>query len=190
MSPSCQEGKIGKPGPNPTDINRSVQVGLAKTMTSKTALRTILLAGTPAPSTRSMQDSANRTDNVGKKLIKLGQQCIEDERHHLKQLNIACGYQLIPQSWQCDCRYYLMCSCGETTAFQPATQRLYCKNSTPKDYCCMKNKLSCELYSGSDSDECDTFLAKGATIGDKWAWAYECAKGPRASDNSLHHWWW
>ncbi len=187
-----QEVETGKPGPNPADINRSVQVGLAETMISNTALRTILLAADiPAPSTRSMQSAAN---SVGEKLIKLGQECMEDERQHLKQLNIACGLPAeSPIMAEGDCRYNnALRSAGGTTPFQPATQAVYtvCENNTPKKKIiavCIKNKLAKEPESGSDSDESDTFLAKDATIGDERAWAYECAKDLARSGTIIQH---
>ncbi len=187
-----EEVDTGKSGPKPADINRSLQIGLAETMISNSAMRTILLAtDIPAPSAKSMQDSAN---TVGKTLVALGQESMEKERNHLKHLNTICGLPADnPIRAEGDCRYNnALRSAGGTTPFQPATQAVYtiCENNTPKKKIIavsVTNKLCSLPGCKHNSEHCPSNLAKEESIGNERAWAYECAKDLAESGITIKH---
>lgn len=119
-----KEVQTTKKGPKPAAINYGMQVGLSQVSMGSSGLRKILLSGNiPAPSTKGMQNSANK---VNEKIEIQNVADMADIRTELKTINKMRGHPESHIDVEGDGCYNnpLYSGIGKTP-FQPATQSCY-----------------------------------------------------------------
>ena len=113
-----------KRGPKAAAINYGMQVGLSQVSMGSAGLRKIFLSGNiPAPSTKGMQNSANK---VSEKLEMTNKTDMRKIRQELKEVNKMRGHPMNEIDVEGDACYNNPIFSGvNKTPFQPATQSCY-----------------------------------------------------------------
>lgn len=113
-----------KKGPKAAAINFGMQVGLSQVSMGSAGLRKILLSGNiPAPSTKGMQNSANK---VAENIVELNKDDMYKIRQEVKVINKMRGHPENEIDIEGDACYNNPIYSGvNKTPFQPATQSCY-----------------------------------------------------------------